>query len=336
MDGEDAELGRLFVPCQCKGTAKFVHEECLRQWRTKDESMAFFICGMCGSRYRLRKRWHLVVAFHRATVPALTVLLAFAVSTLAGFLAPPLMRWVSRYFYVPDRAAPLREWALTDLLTLGDAVREPVSAFGSLVGDCRWAAGRELHWEDITTPEQKAQGTTMSAVLDRGITACGRRWGVERDEYVAGSSGTRAGMHLTAGAALVGVGWVLVSQLALRWYLLVRGVRYVNRRWADKLRSRWVEESGVLMPCAVYTILNHLRPFVKRARAADKLFSWSQGLFLLAHKEGTQITAFSIIYILFQLRSLVRRLIILQAKRAKGLVLDIRDVEAAAVGKRRE
>ncbi|GAA5957737.1 hypothetical protein JCM10213_004760, partial [Rhodosporidiobolus nylandii] len=213
MDGEDAELGRLFVPCQCKGTAKFVHEECLRQWRTKDESMAFFICGMCGSRYRLRKRWHLVVAFHRATVPALTVLLAFAVSTLAGFLAPPLMRWVSRYFYVPDRAAPLREWALTDLLTLGDAVREPVSAFGSLVGDCRWAAGRELHWEDITTPEQKAQGTTMSAVLDRGITACGRRWGVERDEYVAGSSGTRAGMHLTAGAALVGVGWVLVSQL---------------------------------------------------------------------------------------------------------------------------
>ncbi|GAA5957765.1 hypothetical protein JCM10213_004767 [Rhodosporidiobolus nylandii] len=213
MDGEDAELGRLFVPCQCKGTAKFVHEECLTQWRLKDEKNAFYQCGMCGFRYRLRKSWWTAAAGNRATVRIFVVLLALAVFTFAGFLAPPLMRWASEYPYIPDRAVPFREWALTDLLVLGDAVREPVSLLGALVGDCRWAAGRELHWEDFTTPEQKAQGTTMSAVLDRGITACGRRWGVERDDYAIGSIGVRAAMHLTAGAALVGVGWVSASQL---------------------------------------------------------------------------------------------------------------------------
>lgn len=30
---EEAELGRLISPCKCRGTIKYVHVECLNQWR---------------------------------------------------------------------------------------------------------------------------------------------------------------------------------------------------------------------------------------------------------------------------------------------------------------
>jgi hypothetical protein len=33
LGGEEPELGRLISPCKCKGTIKYVHLECLNQWR---------------------------------------------------------------------------------------------------------------------------------------------------------------------------------------------------------------------------------------------------------------------------------------------------------------
>jgi NAD-dependent DNA ligase len=30
---EESELGRLISPCKCKGTIKYVHIECLNEWR---------------------------------------------------------------------------------------------------------------------------------------------------------------------------------------------------------------------------------------------------------------------------------------------------------------
>ncbi|KAL2905982.1 E3 ubiquitin-protein ligase MARCH1 [Bienertia sinuspersici] len=47
--------GRDFIaPCKCKGTSKYVHRECLDQWRAMKEGFAFAHCTTCKAPYYLR------------------------------------------------------------------------------------------------------------------------------------------------------------------------------------------------------------------------------------------------------------------------------------------
>lgn len=55
---ESDDGGRLLRPCQCKGTAMYVHEECLKAWRYSDAGLArrnFYECPTCGYKYRLQR-----------------------------------------------------------------------------------------------------------------------------------------------------------------------------------------------------------------------------------------------------------------------------------------
>jgi hypothetical protein len=52
------EGGRLIRPCKCKGTAQFVHEGCLKEWRHADPSYGrrnYYECPTCGFRYKLQR-----------------------------------------------------------------------------------------------------------------------------------------------------------------------------------------------------------------------------------------------------------------------------------------
>ena len=45
--------GRLVQKCACCGTAKWVHEHCLEQWRrTSSREDAAYRCGQCMDEYR--------------------------------------------------------------------------------------------------------------------------------------------------------------------------------------------------------------------------------------------------------------------------------------------
>jgi len=53
---EDPELGRLFSPCVCRGTSRFVHVACLAAWRQSSANQtAFYRCGQCGWEYRFAR-----------------------------------------------------------------------------------------------------------------------------------------------------------------------------------------------------------------------------------------------------------------------------------------
>jgi hypothetical protein len=55
---ESEEGGRLLRPCKCKGTAQFVHEGCLKEWRHADPGYArrnYYECPTCGFRYQLQR-----------------------------------------------------------------------------------------------------------------------------------------------------------------------------------------------------------------------------------------------------------------------------------------
>lgn len=51
-----AEAGRLFSPCRCSGTMRYVHVHCLNAWRVASVNpRSFFSCDQCGYSYRTKR-----------------------------------------------------------------------------------------------------------------------------------------------------------------------------------------------------------------------------------------------------------------------------------------
>lgn len=52
----DEDDGHLISPCLCKGTMRFVHVDCLTQWRTTSQNKdSFFACDSCQYQYSFRR-----------------------------------------------------------------------------------------------------------------------------------------------------------------------------------------------------------------------------------------------------------------------------------------
>ncbi|KAI0137273.1 hypothetical protein BJ170DRAFT_678125 [Xylariales sp. AK1849] len=79
----DSECGHLISPCQCKGSMKYIHENCLQDWRYSDNaSDNFYRCRTCGYRYQFeRMDWA-----RRARSPILAFFMAVAIVTISIFL----------------------------------------------------------------------------------------------------------------------------------------------------------------------------------------------------------------------------------------------------------
>ena len=57
LDGASAASNPLVAPCRCRGTARFVHEQCLSRWRAVGRvERTFSACLECGAPYKLRLR----------------------------------------------------------------------------------------------------------------------------------------------------------------------------------------------------------------------------------------------------------------------------------------
>ncbi|RNJ59552.1 hypothetical protein D7B24_002161 [Verticillium nonalfalfae] len=86
-------LGRLISPCKCKGSQKYVHEGCLRAWRTADQtrqSANFFTCPTCKYQYKLsRLSWGTRLQSGTAQISLTAFVFVFSVFLL-GFVADPI------------------------------------------------------------------------------------------------------------------------------------------------------------------------------------------------------------------------------------------------------
>eukprot|EP00051_Salpingoeca_urceolata_P012704 m.157223 g.157223 ORF g.157223 m.157223 type:complete len:332 (+) comp17578_c3_seq1:53-1048(+) len=87
VEQQDTLLGRLFSPCQCRGSMRFVHTGCLDQWRHASvKSTSYFQCDQCGFRYNMRRAQ--VAAWLRSPFLAevVTVVAFLLALVLAGYL----------------------------------------------------------------------------------------------------------------------------------------------------------------------------------------------------------------------------------------------------------
>ncbi|KAI7487522.1 hypothetical protein KC351_g2584 [Hortaea werneckii] len=85
--------GRMLRPCKCKGSQKYVHEECLSAWRRQDplQKRNYWQCPTCRYQYRLeRLRWGAWISSTASQV-GLTVSIFVVAMFILGFVADPII-----------------------------------------------------------------------------------------------------------------------------------------------------------------------------------------------------------------------------------------------------
>ncbi|KAK4555460.1 hypothetical protein LTR86_007212 [Recurvomyces mirabilis] len=85
--------GRLIRPCKCKGSQKYVHEECLGAWRRQDplQKRNFWQCPTCRYKYHLQRlTWGRWLSSTTSQI-GLTLLIFVTAMFLLGFVADPII-----------------------------------------------------------------------------------------------------------------------------------------------------------------------------------------------------------------------------------------------------
>lgn len=101
--------GRMIRPCQCKGSAKYVHEECLSAWRRQDplQKRNYWECPTCRYRYRLQRLtwggWISSIPAQLGLTAAIFVLAMFVL----GFVADPIINlYIDPYNTIATAGGP--------------------------------------------------------------------------------------------------------------------------------------------------------------------------------------------------------------------------------------
>ena len=91
---DEDTITNLIYPCQCSGTSKYVHKNCLNEWRTlADNREAFNKCFECGYSYKFTNevihqisQWHNLLKHISRNLISFTVLNFIIMSLIAMFL----------------------------------------------------------------------------------------------------------------------------------------------------------------------------------------------------------------------------------------------------------
>lgn len=90
---ESEDGGRLLRPCKCKGSQKYVHEDCLGAWRMADplQKRNYYECPTCRYRYQLQRlTWSSWISSTSAQVGLTLAIFVLAMFVL-GFVADPII-----------------------------------------------------------------------------------------------------------------------------------------------------------------------------------------------------------------------------------------------------
>lgn len=77
----------LICPCMCSGSSKYVHRQCLQQWRkTNHRADASYQCEVCKYRYRYQRLWWASILGHQVTLAIMFVLVMAASIAVLGYI----------------------------------------------------------------------------------------------------------------------------------------------------------------------------------------------------------------------------------------------------------
>jgi hypothetical protein len=86
------EGGKLIKPCKCKGTQRYIHEDCLADLRAKSpQKNAYLKCDLCGFQYNTKRLFIHDILLSRVARMVLTILLVAFLMFVLGFVADPII-----------------------------------------------------------------------------------------------------------------------------------------------------------------------------------------------------------------------------------------------------
>ncbi|KAK4050446.1 hypothetical protein OIV83_003516 [Microbotryomycetes sp. JL201] len=133
---EERELGKLFSPCKCSGTSRFVHVACLDKWRTASaNSSSFYQCDQCFYKYRFRRTRLAKIANSRLTLLAVTCVLFTLIVYLSGFVANSVLAFVERR---RARNSFFEDIFISDHVILSEGVKDAVDLLGKQLEHSKW------------------------------------------------------------------------------------------------------------------------------------------------------------------------------------------------------
>ncbi|GAA5992084.1 hypothetical protein JCM10908_000737 [Rhodotorula pacifica] len=206
FDGPDQQLGKLFSPCLCRGTSRYVHTACLEAWRkASPNARAFWECQQCGYRYRLQRTALARVVTSPLTVTTLTVTFFLFLVFCAGFFANSLLAIAEHR--AASSVGMFDDWFVSDHILVGEGIREAVAFVGHQLEESPWVAGRQLKMDRVLADPDSGSPFRFFG----GKSAATRR---EAAAPTAAPFWIRAIMHFTKGSALVGIVSVFYSFVA--------------------------------------------------------------------------------------------------------------------------
>ncbi|GAA5838070.1 hypothetical protein JCM3766R1_004194 [Sporobolomyces carnicolor] len=188
FDSEDDALGRLFSPCRCRGSSRYVHKECLAAWRkAAQNSSSFYRCETCTYEYRFRRTFVGNVINSRFSVFTLTIIAFLVLTWIAGFLANSLLSVVESRSTAWHGTA-FDDFFVADHILLGEGVRESLSFVTHQLEGSRWSTARKIAYQAQLQEQARLN-------VDAGFLA-------------------RVALHFTKGTALLGLLSVFYTYIA--------------------------------------------------------------------------------------------------------------------------
>ncbi|GAA5870472.1 hypothetical protein JCM16303_002015 [Sporobolomyces ruberrimus] len=192
FDSEDDELGKLFSPCRCRGTSRYVHTECLSAWRKASQNnSSFYRCETCSFEYKFRRTFAGNLINSRFSVLSLTVVTFLLLTWVAGFLANSLLS-VAESRANAWHGTVFDDFFVADHVLLGEGVRESLSFVTHQLEDSRWSTARKIAYQAQLQEQSKL---SLKNAADVGLWA-------------------RIVLHFTKGTALLGLLSVFYTYIA--------------------------------------------------------------------------------------------------------------------------
>jgi RING-variant domain len=89
---EDPSLGQLISPCNCTGSARFIHEGCLDTWRRNAaQKKHFWECNVCHYQYQFSRLGWARLLENPAGHFAITAMVALLLVFVFGYIADPII-----------------------------------------------------------------------------------------------------------------------------------------------------------------------------------------------------------------------------------------------------
>lgn len=105
---EEKNLNTLISPCLCRGSQKYVHRDCLDQWRDQDMNNSYYRCTTCFYQYKISRIWWGDLLSNKYTIMSLS-LVGFSLGGLTlGYSSASLYNSIYYWMHYMKYMSPHR------------------------------------------------------------------------------------------------------------------------------------------------------------------------------------------------------------------------------------